>query len=181
MCVIELIVGADGATGTVAETKELEADDAGLTPSALVAMTVQVYVLAFVSVPTVTGEVAPDADRVVPPSLDVHVAVKEVTAAPPSLPAVKATMPALLPSVTPVMVGADGFVAATNDADAVDAALSPDALVATTEQVYVFALVNVVTVSGEVAPDADRVVPPSLDVQVAVKLVMAVPPLPLAV
>jgi hypothetical protein len=79
------------------------------------------------------------------------------------------------------MVDAAGFVAATNDADAVDAALSPDALVAITEQVYVLALVNVVTVRGEVAPDAERVVPPSLDVHVAVKLVIAVPPVPLAV
>jgi hypothetical protein len=181
VCVIELIVGADGATGTVAATKELDADDAGLAPSALVATTVQVYVLALVSVPTVTGEVAPDADRVVPPSLEVQVAVNELTAAPPSPPAVKATMPALFPSVTPVMVGADGFVAATNAADAVDAALSPAALVATTEHVYVLPFVNVVTVSGEVAPDADRVVPPSLEVQVAVKLMIAMPPVPLAV
>ena len=103
----------------------------------------QVYVLPFVSEPTVTGELAPDAVCVVPPLLDVHVAVNAVTASPPLLFAVKATMPALLPSVTPVMLGADGLVAATKDADVVDAALSPAAFVATTLQVYVLALVSV--------------------------------------
>jgi hypothetical protein len=45
--------------------------------------------------------------------------------------------------------------------------------VATTAQLYDLAAVNVVPVRGEVAPDADRVVTPSLDVHVAVKLVMA--------
>ena len=135
MCVIDEIVGALGATGTVAATNELDAPDAVLVPIALVATTVQVYVLPFVSEPTVTGELAPDAVWVVPPLLDVHVAVYAVTASPPLLFAVKATTPALFPSVTPVMLGADGLVAATNDVEAVDAALSPVGFVATTLQV----------------------------------------------
>ena len=37
------------------------------------------------------------------------------------------------------------------------------------------------TVMGEVVPDADSVAPPSLEVHVAVKPVIALPPLPLAV
>ena len=161
--------------------KALEAADAELSPMALVATTEHVYVLALVNVVTVSGDVAPDAVCVAPPSLEVQVAVKAVTVSPPSLPAVNATIAELLPSVTPETVGADGFVAATKALDAVDAALSPVEFVATTAQVYVLALVNVVTVNGEVAPDADRVVPPSLEVHVAVNPVIALPPLPLAV
>jgi len=134
-----------------------------------------------VSDATVTGDVAPDAVWVVPPSLEVHVAEKLVIVAPPSLFAVKATMPALLPRVTPVTLGAAGAEAATKELEAVEAGLSPVPLVAITVQVYVFAFVSVVTVSGEVAPEAVRVVPPSLEVQVTVKPVMALPPLPFAV
>jgi hypothetical protein len=40
--VIDVIVGADGATGTVPATNELDATDAGLVPITLVATTVQV-------------------------------------------------------------------------------------------------------------------------------------------
>ena len=42
VCVIVVIVGAEGATGTVPATNELDATDAGLVPIALVATTVQV-------------------------------------------------------------------------------------------------------------------------------------------
>ena len=82
--------------------------------------------------------------------------------------AVKATIAEPLPPVAEVSDGASGTMPATNDADADEAALSPTALVATTVQVYVFAAVRDPTVIGELAPDADWVVPPSLDVQVAV-------------
>ena len=85
--------------------------------------------------PTVMGEVAPDADWVVPPSLDVHVTVKPVTVSPPSLFAVKATIAESFPRVTLVRPGAAGVVAATIDADAVDAALLPVEFVATTVHV----------------------------------------------
>ena len=87
---------------------------------------------------------------------------------PPVPLAVTATMPELLPRVTPVIVGASGTVAATNDADGVEAAPSPIALVASTVQVYVLAFVSELTVTGEVAPLFDSVVPPSDDVQVTV-------------
>jgi hypothetical protein len=42
VCVIDEIVGCDGATGIVAATKELEAVEAALVPITLVAVTVQV-------------------------------------------------------------------------------------------------------------------------------------------
>ena len=64
-----------GAPGTVAATKAVEGAEAALVPTPLVAVTVQVYVLAFVSELTVTGELASDAASVVPPLLDVHVTV----------------------------------------------------------------------------------------------------------
>ena len=81
------------------------------------------------------GDVALDADRVVPPSLDAHVAVKSVMALPPVPFAVKATMPELTPCVTPVTDGASGTVPARSELDAADAALSPRAFVATTVHV----------------------------------------------
>src|SRR5947199_409418 len=115
--------------------KALEAADAGLLPMALVATTAHVYVLAFVNVVTVTGEVAPDADWVAPPSLDVAVAVKPVIALPPVPLAVNATIAELLPRVRLTNVGAAGTVPATKALDAVDAALSPRLFVATTVQV----------------------------------------------
>jgi hypothetical protein len=137
--------------------------------------------LACVSDPTVIGEVLPVADCVVPPSLEVQVTVKPVTVSPPSLPAANATIPESLPRVTPEMVGAEGRSAATNAVDAVDAGLSATALVATTTQVYDLALVSEATVIGDVESVADSVAPPSLDVQVAVKSVIGLPPVPLEV
>ena len=112
------------------------------------------------------GEVVSVADRVVPPSLDVHVAVKLVIALPPLPFAVNATRAELLPRVTPVRVGASGVRPATNELDAADAALSPTALVAMTVQVYARPVERELIVTGEVAPVVDRVRPPLLDRQV---------------
>jgi len=88
-----------------------------------------------VSEPTVIGDVAPDADRVVPPSLDTHVAVKPVMAVPPLPFAVKATVAELLPGVVEVSDGAEGTVPATNEGEALEAALLPMLFVAVTVQV----------------------------------------------
>jgi hypothetical protein len=46
-------------------------------------VTVHVYVLPFDNADTVSGPVAPDADRVVPPFDEVHVAVYAVIGRPP--------------------------------------------------------------------------------------------------
>jgi hypothetical protein len=88
-----------------------------------------------VSEPTVTGELAPMADSVTPPVLEVHVARYPSTGLPPLLPAVKATEPELVPGVTAPMVGALGAVAATQLPEAADAGLLPMTLVASAVQV----------------------------------------------
>ena len=88
-----------------------------------------------VSEPTVTGELAPMADPVTPPVLDVQVARYPSMGSPPLLPAVKATMPALVPGVTAPMVGALGAPAATKLPEAAEAGLLPMTLVASTVQV----------------------------------------------
>ena len=170
-----------GAGGLVAATNDADAVDAAPLPKPLVANTVQVYVLLFVSVVTVSGDVAPVRLRVVPPLLEVHVAVKLVIALPPLPFAVNATITVLFPRVTPVSVGASGTSPATKDDDATEAALSPNPLVATTAHVYVLLFVSELTVIGDDAPDTDRVAPPSLDVHVAANAVIGSPALPLAV
>ena len=91
--------------------------------------------MLFVSETTVSGDDAPDTDSIAPPSDEVHVAAYAVIGS-PALPfEVNATIAELLPRVTPVTVGAGGCVAATNDAEADDAGLSPTAFVATTVHV----------------------------------------------
>jgi hypothetical protein len=169
-----------GAGGVVAATNEADAVDAALLPKAFVASTVQVYVLLLLREATVIGEEAPDADCVVPPSLDAQVAVKPVIALPPLPFAVNATIAVLFPRVTPVTLGATGTVPATNEVEAADALLSPKLFVATTVQLYVLLLVREATLIGEDAPDTVCVAPPSLDVQVALYAVMVSPLLPFA-
>src|SRR6476646_3947295 len=112
------------------------------------------------------GELASVLDRVVPPSLEAHVTVKLVIALPPVPFAVKPTSTELRPRSIVVSDGASGTIAAMKAPDATEAALSPNPLVATAVQVYVFALVSVPTMIGEVEPEADRVAPPSLEAHV---------------
>jgi hypothetical protein len=125
---------------------------------------------------TLTGEVAPLLDSVAPPSLDVQVAVKPVMVLPPVLPAVNATDTLLSPGVVDVIVGAPGRTAATNELDDADGDPAPTTLMDSAVQVYVSPLVSELTVTGELAPLLDSVAPPSLDVQVTVLFVMALPP-----
>ena len=113
-----------------------------------------------------TGEVAPDADCVAPPSLEVQVAAKFVIALPPVPFGAMVTIAELSPRATPVIPGAAGVVPARNALDATEAALSPMEFVATTAHVYVRPFDNDVTLSGEVVPVFERVVPPVLDVHV---------------
>jgi len=129
-----------------------------------------------VSEPTVMGEIRLIAISVTPPLLDVQVATKASMGPPPLLPAVKATMPASVPVVTDVMVGALGVAAATKLPDALEAAPLPMMLVARAVHVYGSPLVSELTTMGEVAPLFDSKAPPLLEVQVAVKPVMALPP-----
>ena len=93
-----------GATGVTL----LEAADAGPVPIALVAFTVNVYAVPFVSPDTVTGLDA--AEPVNPPGLDV--AVYEVIALPPfDAGAEKLTVAEALPAVAITPVGAPGATA----------------------------------------------------------------------
>ena len=82
--------------------------------------------------------------------------------------ALNATEIEALPCVSVGWAGAPGMVAGTVDADATDGLPAPFAFEANTVQVYVLPLVNAGTTTGEVAPEFDPDVPPSLDVQVAV-------------
>jgi hypothetical protein len=127
--------GCAGASGTVAGTTVSDASDCGLVPTALVAVTVQVYVLPFVSPVTSIGEPLPLSLPDVPPSLDVHDAANEVMALPLSAPGVNATEIDALPRVTLVMVGGSGTAAGMTGSDGREAVLVPIALVAVTVQV----------------------------------------------
>jgi hypothetical protein len=89
-----------------------------------------------------------------------------VIALPPVPFAATVTIAEFSPRVTAEMVGAGGFVPATNELHATDAALSPIEFVATTVHVYVRPFDNDVTVSGELTPVFECVVPPVLEVQV---------------
>jgi hypothetical protein len=68
-------VGCAGASGTLCGSVVSEAADGAPSPSALVAVTVQVYVLPFVRFVTVIGEFGPVLDPGAPPSLEVQFAV----------------------------------------------------------------------------------------------------------
>lgn len=93
-----------------------------------------------------------------------------------SAPAVKATLSRFAPAtVAAPIVGASGTFAATTLAEALDAPDVPAALVAVTEHLYAFVAVKPVTTIGDEAPLPDPPTPPSLDTQLAEKLVIAAP------
>ena len=74
-----------------------------------------------------------------------------------------------LPLIADPIVGALAtLIAGTNGFDALDEVLVPMALVAVTVQVYVLPLVSPVTIIGLDTPLVTPVVPPSLEMQVAV-------------
>ena len=68
-------IAAAGALGTAAGTAEPEAADAVPFPATLVASTVHVYVLPFVSDDTTIGDEEPAFEPALPPSLEVQPAV----------------------------------------------------------------------------------------------------------
>src|SRR5260221_242033 len=94
---------------------------------------------------------------------------------PLSAPGVKATVVDALPRVTPVMVGGSGTAAGTTGNEEVDALLVPTPLVAVTVHVYVLPLVSPGTVMGEAVSVLVPVAPPLSELQVAEKLVIALP------
>jgi hypothetical protein len=148
-----------GASGTVAGTTELETAEAVLVPTAFVAVTVNVYVVPFVSPKTVIGDEPPVA--VCPP---LEVTVYEVIADPPfETGAENETVASPSPRTAVTLVGASGVVAGVTELLATEAVLVPTALVAVTVNVYVVPFVNPKTVIGDEPPVA---VCPPLDVTV---------------
>ena len=114
--------------------------DGGPVPTAFVAVTRQLYSLPVVSPVTVIGDLVDVAVAVAPPLLDVHVTVYEVIALPPVAPAVNVTTAEPGVWVRVEIDGALGLAATTNSAEATDAGLLPNPLVASTVHVYVLPL-----------------------------------------
>jgi hypothetical protein len=133
----------------------------------LVAVTVQVYVLAFDNPVTRIGLDAPEAFPAAPPFNDTHETANPEIAAPPSLTgALNATHADPAPPVATTLVGGSGTVAGTNAFDAIEGKLGPTAFVAITVQVYDLPFVSPLTTIGEPAPDAFPVAPPFDDAHV---------------
>jgi hypothetical protein len=147
----------------------------------LVAVTVHVYVLAVVRLETTIGLAVPVWARVTPPLLDVQVAVYPLIEEPLFVPAVKLTVsdpvePNVERDKAFTFVGAAGDPRITGN-DAADVGPDPAAFVALTVHVYVPAVVRPGTTIGLAAPFCVPVTPPLLDVHVAVKPVIGLPPL----
>jgi hypothetical protein len=159
-----------GAPGTVAGTTELLVAEAILVPSALVAVTVNVYVTPLVNPVIVIGELPPLA--VNPPGLEVT--VYEVIVEPPLNPGAENVIVASpFPRVAVPIIGASGTVAGVTELLDADALPVPAPFVAVTVNVYVTPLVSPVTTIGEEPPVA--VIPPGEEV--TVYEVIAEPPL----
>ena len=137
----------------------MDAAEAALLPTALVATTVNVYAVPLVSPVTIAVSVLPPTVAVLPPGDDVT--VYPVMALPPLfVGAVQVTVAWALPPVAVPIVGAPGTVAGVTELDAAEAALLPMALVAKTVNVYAVPLVRPVTVAVKVEPPTVVVAPP---------------------
>jgi hypothetical protein len=148
-----------GAFGTVAGTIELLVDDEILVPKEFVAVTVNVYVVPFVSPVTVMGVVPPVA---LCPSFDVTV-YRVIVVPPVFTGAVNEIVACPLPPIAITFVGASGILSGIIILLLIDAILVPTAFVAVTVNVYEVPFVSPVTVMGVVLPVA---VCPSFDVTV---------------
>jgi hypothetical protein len=147
-----------GAPGVVTANILLLAALADPVPTALVAVTVKVYICDNVSPATVTGDVAPVPVKL--PGVDVTVYLV-IAALPSDAGAVNATDAAPASRVAVPIVGAPGSVTATLLLAAL-ATPVPIGLVAFTVNVYACANVNPVIVTGDDRPVA--VILPGLDV-----------------
>ncbi|HET7549055.1 MAG TPA: hypothetical protein VFJ86_14890 [Usitatibacter sp.] len=154
-----------GAPGTVTGVTLLEAAEGALAPTALFAVTVNVYAVPLVS--PLTGMEAHGAahDPVMPEGEEV--AVYEVIGAPPSLAgAVKVTVAWALPAVAVPIVGAPGTVAGVTLFDAADAGPVPTAFVAVTVKVYAVPFVSPLTVMEAHGAAHDPVMPEGEEIAV---------------
>jgi hypothetical protein len=145
--------------------------EAGPVPTALVAVTEHECAVPLVSPVTVSGDTAPVALSA--PGL--HVAVYDVTAAPPSFDGGEnAIVACAFPGVAVPMRGAPGTVAGVTLFDAADAGPVPRALVAVTLNVYAVPFVRPITAIEVQGAAHVPVMPPGADV--AVNEVIADPP-----
>jgi len=158
-----------GGPGTAPGVTLFEGADAGPVPTALVALTVNVYAVPLVSPLRMMGEPGPLAT--IAPGEDV--AVYDVTGEPFDAAAVNATPACVLPAAAMRFVGAPGTPAGVTLFDGADAGPAPTALVAVTVKVYAVPLARPPTVIGEAGPVA--LMPPGDDV--TVYDVIGVPPL----
>ncbi len=175
-CVLPgVAVGVPGALGSETAVTELDAAEAGLSPFALVAFTVNVYAVPTVRPETTVLVAVPFAAAVMPPGLDVTVWL--VIVLPPVEPMVHTTViwPEPGPATAVPMVGAPGTPEGVTELDAFDAAPTPTALVAVTVKVYAVPFESPVTVAEVAEAPTVAVKPPGLDV--AVNPVIALPPL----
>lgn len=121
-----------GASGIVAGPTELLVPDAELVPTALVAVTVNVYDVPLAKPVTVNGEAPPVAVK--PPGLEVT--VYDVIAEPPLfIGGVNETVACPFPPVAVPIVGASGTFAGVTELLVAEATLVPIALVAVTVNV----------------------------------------------
>lgn len=136
LAVTEPVPASDEMETRYALTTLSDSTDAGDVPTALVAMTVQVYDLPVVSSETTNGLDAPDAERVVPPLLEEHVAVYSLTTLPLFEPGVNATEKRLIcGTVTLSMAGRSGTAAGVTALEALDDEPAPTTLEARTVNV----------------------------------------------
>ena len=140
-----------GALGTVAGTIELLVPEAVLVPTALLAVTVNVYVVPLVRPVIVIGDEPPVAVKF--PTLELT--VYPVMVEPPLLlGALNVIVACPFPATALTPVGAFGTVAGVTELLDADAVLVPTAFVAVTVKVYVVPLVRPVTINGEEPPVA---------------------------
>jgi hypothetical protein len=153
-------VGLAGAEGKVAGTTTAEGADAGELPTPLLAFTVNVYVVPFLSVPTTQLNVASDAGEQVFVAGD-EVTVYALTGVPfVDADAVHDTPTLLLPRVTMGLPGAVGVpgMTAVDEGEGSDV---PVALWAVTVKEYADPFVSVPNVQLSVeSDDGEQVSPP---------------------
>ncbi len=121
-----MITGTAGRPGTEFGTTAAEDGDEGPEPLPLVALTLHVYDLPFVSPVTVIGDEPPGTLALAAPPFDeTHFVVNPVIAEPPSDGATNDTTIRPAPPTTVGAAGADGSEPSTTAADCTEAGPSP--------------------------------------------------------
>ena len=123
-----------GAPGIVIGVTAVEADDTTLVPTALVAVTVNVYAVPLVSPVTLAASVPLDQLAVCPPGLAVTM-YPVINDPPVDAGALHVTVACVFPAVADTLVGAPGVVAGVTAFDPLDVAPTPTVLIVVTTNV----------------------------------------------